>query len=125
MGERSPSLDRLIEDLEMNAMQINTISRLKAQIEKAKLVHPEWDFELSIEEHVARHYSVSLFVKTDKWYDANRGMSFIMGSRGGVKYAHVSVFYSNDPQYFEGKKAKKIIEDQADIYIFDTYGEVA
>jgi len=109
----------------MNAMQINTISRLKAQIEVAKRVHPEWEFELKIEEHTARHFSVSLFVKTDKWYEANRGMSFIMGPRGGVKFAHVSIFYSEKPEYFEGKQAKKIIEDYAEIQIFDTYGEVA
>lgn len=109
----------------MNAMQINTISRLKAQIEVAKRVHPEWEFELKIEEHHARNFSVSVFVRADKWYIANRGMNFMMGPRGGVAFAHVSVFYTEEPQYFDGKKAKKIIEDQAEIYIFDTYGEVA
>jgi len=110
----------------MNAMQINTISRLKAQIEVAKRVHPEWKIELKIEEIGRRSFSISVFVTTDKWYIANRGMNFIMGPRGGVtKYADVSVFYSSEPQHFSGKKAKKIIEDSAHIYIFDTYGEVA
>ena len=106
----------------MNNTQAKIIARYNELAEKSTQ-----DVTVEVTEHEGYDF-VSVMIKAEdpkNWRSGSNTAIFVLGARGGIKHAH----YNEDRIYsasvrLEGAAAVKRIK-HADIYLFETFGQVA